>query len=83
MKINLAIDRMVIEVAAGQRFDSVALKAAVERRLASLIAADGVAGISGAASKVVTSRAAASDGRRTEDRFARDLAAQIYGAIRR
>ncbi|MBY5530194.1 hypothetical protein E0H93_34835 [Rhizobium leguminosarum bv. viciae] len=82
MTIKLNIDRLVIDAAAGQRLDPVALKAAVERQLAGLIEAGGVQAISGAPIMTFATRSSPK-GARSEALVAQAVAARIYEAMKR
>ncbi|MBN8992440.1 MAG: hypothetical protein J0H42_29735 [Rhizobiales bacterium] len=84
MTVKLDIDRLLIDVPAGQRINPATLKAAVERQLSAMIESGGAQAFTSASARTLTSSAyPASRGVRNEARLASDVATRIYEAMKR
>lgn len=84
MNVNLKIDSLMLETEGARRFDVVSLKAAVERHLGLMIAANGLPAMSSGALKTVGSPGdVAIDTAGGETRLARELARRIYQGMTR
>lgn len=80
MKINLHIDRLVLDTEGARQMDTKRLKAAVEHELALLVESRGLPGVHlpEARSEIVRRPPATA-----EERLGRDLARRIHGAMKR
>ena len=84
MTMKVKIDRVVVDMAAGQRVDPVTLKTAIELRLAAMIGSLNQWTPSGAPTKALTSHASMGlVGLHGEARFAHTVAADICEAMKR